>query len=360
MSSTSEVLIIGAGPAGLAIAACLQEKQISFDLLDRTGKIGGAYAHLYPPLTLASPTCFTHLPYFPSKITQEYIRVFEYYEYLQQYSEHYRFHVEAGEVQKIEPQSQGFRVFFQNQLERFYPIVVVATGMFDTPLCPPFEGLGSNPSENPEILHSKHWQGTLAFKGKRILIIGGATSAIEIAEECAQESIPVTLSTRGKGVYIWPQRFLGKDLHFYFTFFEALPLWMLGSFCRSHPTLPGTDLGFKDFQKAGKIQVHDSIHHFEGKKVFFKDGSQDFIDVVLYATGYRYHFPFLPLTHAFTRLGLPLARHGESISFPGLYFMGIPCAFRITSQFLRGIAKDAPCISQSISRSLLKKNRTSS
>ena len=54
----ASVLIIGAGPAGLAAAAALRNEDIDFDLIDRDGQPGGSYMRMPEQLMLAYPLTF--------------------------------------------------------------------------------------------------------------------------------------------------------------------------------------------------------------------------------------------------------------------------------------------------------------
>src|SRR5262249_4406277 len=57
-----EVLVIGAGPAGLAVSAGLKSLHVPFDLVDAHGQPGGAYARMYPDIVLSSPADYLSLP----------------------------------------------------------------------------------------------------------------------------------------------------------------------------------------------------------------------------------------------------------------------------------------------------------
>ncbi len=88
----------------------------------------------------------------------------------------------------------------------------MATGFYDFPRFPPLFSTWKQRSNSIEMLHSRDWKGPEGYVGKRVLIVGGATSSVEIAEECVRGGIHPTLVVRGK-LQISPQRIFGIDLH---------------------------------------------------------------------------------------------------------------------------------------------------
>jgi putative flavoprotein involved in K+ transport len=356
MRESREVLVIGAGPAGLAVSACLKRVGVPFRLIDRRGVTGGAYNHVYPRITLASPTRYTDLPGLPLRTRGEYVTAAEYRAYLERYAAHHGLAAERAEVRLVERQRRGFQVHFVGQAEpAFHPAVVVATGMYDQPVRPDIPGLpddGPAAPGRPAVLHTHDWPGPAAFHGRRLLVIGGATSAVEVAEECAGAGLPVVVGARS-GVRLTPQRILGRDIHDWaYLFFERLPRWLFGSYCGRRPTLPGEDLGFSQFRRQGLITVRPAVTRFEGAAAVFADGARQEFDVVVLATGYRFVVPFLPPEVARAPAGHPLADEGESRSWPGLYVVGLPCARTLASEFLRGIRDDAPVVARRARRRL--------
>jgi len=350
LSQEPKTLIVGAGPAGLSVAACLREEKVPFRLVDRYGVAGGAYSRVYEKIVLASPTRFNSLPGFPLRYPREYIPIKDLEQYFLAYADHHRLSPEKLEVERIEKNGKRFRVKMKGaqDWEEFH-FVIVATGIFDFSYVPPVKGLSRT---GPlEFFHSKDWKGPENFTGKRLLIVGSATSAVEIAEECVHAGLPASMSVKKKKVKILPQRFLGRDLHDSLPFFERLPR-LSGSFCLGHKTFPATDLGFGKFVKEGKIKIYPEILSLERNEAVFEDGSKENFDAMVFATGYRYERPFLsfpirywphtnsPLTHS----------QGESVSCENLYFIGTPCAIRLTSSLIRGMARDAPVIARSVAK----------
>jgi putative flavoprotein involved in K+ transport len=146
------VLVIGAGPAGLALAASLQRRGVPFDLVDRRGEVGGAWAQVYAGMTIFSPARYTSLPGLALSCPNPYVTAGEYHEYLVQYAKHYALQPRQAEVTWIERQHRSFAVTFRNESPRSYRAVVVATGMFDFPRWPNIPGLPSHAVERDDFV----------------------------------------------------------------------------------------------------------------------------------------------------------------------------------------------------------------
>jgi putative flavoprotein involved in K+ transport len=353
------VLVIGAGPAGLATAACLVSEGIPVHLVDRDGAPGGAYRRIYPATTLLSAARYLGLIGLEFSPRGRYTTADEYRGYVERYAAHHGLAPRQVEVERVERVGGRFRVHFVGADEpRDYEFVVAATGMFDHPVWPEISGLargGSPAHESPQILHARGWPGPAALAGRKILIIGGGTSAVEIAEECARARLRVAVAAR-RGIRLMPRRILGADLYgLADSLASRLPRWVSRSHCVRRHALPSIDRGFRQFRRMGLISVRGPVTAFEGPVAVFADGSREPFDVVVLATGYRFATPFLPAEIAPATSGHRFAESGESPSWPGLFFVGFRCARALNSEFLRGIAQDAPAVASQIRNRLTKK-----
>ncbi|PWU12355.1 MAG: hypothetical protein C5B50_21610 [Verrucomicrobia bacterium] len=344
------VVIIGAGPAGLASGASLKRLGVPFALLDRAGRAGGAFRHMDRSMKLLSPRRYVNLPYLCYPGDEQYPGIPDYGNYLEAYARHFELRPRSEEVSKVRRLSDGFEVQCVSGSALLCRFLVVATGQFGHPVWPEIQGLvkAKGNQEAPTILHARDWAGANAFAGRRILIIGAGISGVGIAEECARAGSPVMVSRRAKKVRLVPPRLLGRDILDWFRPLEFLPRAFFGSLCRRGVHAPAYDNGYCAFVKAGKIMEVPEVRQVEGRKVAFMDGGKREVDVIIAATGYRYETPFLPPEVRRMSGGHPMADECESPDWPGLFFVGAPCARRIDSEFLRGIASDAVRVAERI------------
>jgi hypothetical protein len=76
--------------------------------------------------------------------------------------------------------------------------------------------------------------------------------------------------------------------------------------------------------RRGEIVIKPAIDRFERDLVYFRDGSTEQVDVVIYGTGYKISFPFLRESLIGARSGeIPLYHRVVPPALPGLYFIGL-------------------------------------
>jgi hypothetical protein len=75
--------------------------------------------------------------------------------------------------------------------------------------------------------------------------------------------------------------------------------------------------------QTGRITFKPAVERLAGDRVYLADGTEEIVDAIIYATGYRVAFPFLP--HDLVPVEgkrLPLYRHIVAPDVHGLYFIG--------------------------------------
>lgn len=337
-----DALVIGSGPAGLATSAMLQRHGARFRLVDREAAIGGAYTRMNPDVVLITPARFVRLPGLAIPRGHTYLGATTYRDYLHAYASEHRLAPEAATVEAVRADGEGYRALLRGGERVAARTVVVATGMFDFPERPEIPGSGI------PVVHSAEWRADLARPGAHVVVVGGATSAVEIAELAARRGCRVTVATRE--LRIAPQGVLGVDLAY-----ALLPIAARvrpRKFCEGLDPAPGTDRGFAALRRRGAIAVRGELLRIDGDHVVFSDGVRAHTDLVVLATGYRFRSTFLPDDLARTPRGAARCTRNESVSHPGIYFVGSPCARTAASQFLYGIARDAVDVARAITSSL--------
>lgn len=327
------VAVIGAGAAGLAAARALREVGLVPVIYEETADIGGLWAYgedrigpAYRSLrtnTSKQVTAFSDVPFPRDAATYPSWQVVE--EYLRGYAKAFdllpmiRF---GCRVHALAPMGDGrWRLSVGEEwgkVDEVFDAVLVCSGIFRQPIIPlvlrweRFVG---------EILHSIDYRGPEAFAGKDVLVVGLGSSAVDIATDLAGVAGRVTLSAR-RGAWVAPRVVAGRPLDHRGTRLATLlpvslqagrrrrlllqeyarrgletpaELWRRANVPfepRSAPSVTSDDLLPRVM--SGEIGLRPGVERFEGREMLFADGSYRCPDAVIFATGYRLDFPFLP------------------------------------------------------------------
>lgn len=188
------------------------------------------------------------------------------------------------------------------------------------------------------MLHAAQYRNPAPFAGSRVLVVGGGNSAVQIAVELATVA-NVSITTRNP-LRFQPQRYLGRDFHWWLTR-TGLDSSRLGPLL-AKGSVPVIDDGrYRKAIRAGRPDHRPLFTRLDGSQVVWSDGTSERVDVVLLATGYRPHLPFLDGTGALDLYGVPMHTGGVSTAVPGLGFVGLERQRSFASATLRGVGRDA-------------------
>ncbi|WP_437688207.1 flavin-containing monooxygenase [Sorangium sp. So ce176] len=369
MIEESHVVIIGAGPSGLAVGACLRERGIPFVLLEQSDAVGATWRRHYQRLHLHTVKQFSSLPGLAwPRYAPPYPSRAQMVDYLQRYAERFRLEPRFG-AEVVRAHRDGSRWVTQTRAGEFTSrALVVATGYSRLPNVPTWPG--QERFRGP-ILHSSTYGSGAAFRGQRVLVVGSGNSGGEIAMDLWEHAAETTVSARS-GIHVIPRDPLRLPAQFSaLALYGALPVAVgdrlataflsrtVGDLSRwgiHRPEIgPGTravkegripliDMGTLALIQQGKIAVVPGPRAFTETGVIFTDGRELPFDAVVLATGYRAGLgDFLEDAARFTdERGYP-RWHGAPTPTPGLFFIG----FRnpITGQ-LRDIAAEAPRVAR--------------
>jgi cation diffusion facilitator CzcD-associated flavoprotein CzcO len=344
----ADVIVVGAGPAGLACAATLKAAGHTTIVVEKAAAVASSWRRHYDRLHLHTPKSASALPGLP--MPGDYPRYpsrDQVIAYLDAYAAHHGLAPHFGtEALRITRQASDWRV--ETGDGRLAAAnVVVATGIAGWPNQPAWPGLETYTGR---LIHSRDYANPAPFAGSHeALVVGFGNSGGEIALDLAEAGVPVLLSVRSP-VNVVPRDLFGVPI-FLVAFMQrripyriadrldapvlrlalgnlrrlGLPHSAKGPFAQiaEDEKIPLLDIGTIGAIRDGRIKVRPGIARVDGGAVHFTDGSSATPDVIIAATGFRPDLrSLLPDHHdALRGDGLPLVC-GRATAYPGLFFCG--------------------------------------
>ncbi|KAL9167962.1 hypothetical protein ABFS82_05G130600 [Erythranthe guttata] len=377
-------VIVGAGPSGLAAAACLADRGVPSLVLERSDCIASLWKHkTYDRLKLHLPKKFCELP------LMAFPRDFPKYPGKQQFVEYLEAYAKRFEIRPIFNQSVvaaefdgdlGFwKVRTAAEVEYVCRWLVVATGENAEAVVPEIEGADEF---GGEVVHTSEYRSGDVYTGKKVLVVGCGNSGMEVCLDlCNHNAIP-SLAVRDT-VHILPHEMLGIST---FGLSMRLLKWfpirvvdqillvasrlLIGDTGRVGLTRPSVgplelksltgktpvlDVGTLDKIKSGHIKVCPGIKRVRHQSVEFVDGITRDFDAIVLATGYKSNVPtwlkeseMFSEKDGFPKKPFPNGWKGKS----GLYSVGF------TKRGLMGTSMDARNIAEDIENCLIEEKKT--
>ncbi|MEV0259245.1 NAD(P)/FAD-dependent oxidoreductase [Streptomyces sp. NPDC050732] len=333
-----DVAVIGGGQSGLAAAHVLRERGLVPVVLEASGRATGSWPGYYDSLTLFSPAGFSALPGLEfGGDGDRYPHRDEVVDYLTRYADRLDAEIRThARVESVESDGSGFILHTADGRRLGAAGIVAASGAFGNPLRPDLPGQQGFAGE---VLHVADYRSPERYAGKRVVVVGGGNSAVQVGYELAKVAA-VTLATRAPVSFL-PQIRDGKDLTHWLTAtgFDHLPPHWLIHYVGGTLVL---DTGeYRDALESGRLQRRPMFTALDGDEAIWADGSREKADVVLLATGYRPHLDYLAKLGALDDQGVPLHAGGISVTRPGLVYLGLEFQRSFASNTLRGVGRDA-------------------
>ena len=337
-----DVVVIGAGQAGLAIGYCLAREGRRFVILEASDTIGAAWRSRWDSLVLFTPRRYDSLPglAFPGD-PDGYPTRDEVIAYLEQYAATFDLPIELrSAARSLTKEDETFMVELDDRRIEADQ-VVVATGPFQTPFVPALAGQLS-----PDVFqtHSTEYRRPADVLEGTIVVVGGGNTGFQIAKELAATH-PVYLSIGSRQTPL-PQTFLGRDLFWWLTKAGLIKKTVdsrIGRRARRRDTLIGSSP--REVRRHG-VNLKPRAVDASGRTVSFADGSELDVDAVIWATGYRPDYSWIELPVLDER---GEARHRRGVTeVSGLYFLGLTWQHTRGSALLGWVKDDAEFIADRI------------
>lgn len=319
--------MIGAGPGGLVAARWLLAQGFEPTIFEQGPMLGGQWTGLngqsgvWPTMSTNTSRILTAF----SDLEHESNLVFpsnrEILDYLRHYADMFgltrriRF---GNRVERLSRDGTGWRIGHAGT-EKSFERVVVASGRFQAPAVPPVPGLDTFAGAAGAI-STYSYRGPAPYRGKRVLVAGGAISALEIATELAQLGAAHVVVTQRRQRYVLP-KFAGgvPSDHRIFTRYgtlasETLPDAEIDRQLKEivveaggspeqygaptpNPSLfaAGVTLSqqYLPLVAEGRIAVRPWMTSIADATVTFADGRAEEFDGIVFGTGFDLCLPFL-------------------------------------------------------------------
>ncbi len=355
MSSKAKVLIIGSGPSGLAMAHCLAQRGISFSLFEKGDRPLAALRRVDPNMRLISPYRISRLPGTPLPGDCDTYPRFE--DFLDD--------IEAGALRsgiqiitgatatRVRPRKDGVEASLSIDGESMPQTlvgthVVNASGIIHAPVFPPsFDEKDCEPT----FFHSLDVRASHLRKSRRLLVVGGGASAVEVIErwlEVRRSDDHAWLSLRSPMIALW-NPILGVDPHYWGWLPEHLPVKLFGkwAYLLKEPMLGRL---IPRAIKRGLVTRLPAFRGVTGSRVSFENGESLQPDTIVFATGFRYDTRHLEEMLDYDAQGRPRVVDCRSVRDPRLFLMGFRFGRTFMSPYFRGMMADAEKVARQIAK----------
>jgi putative flavoprotein involved in K+ transport len=340
-----DVVVIGAGQAGLAIGHFLERQGRRFVIVEAGDSVGSAWHARWDSLVLFTPRRYDALPglAFPGD-PDGYPTRDEVISYLERYAAAFELPIELNSAVRSLTATEGTFVVELDGRRLEADQVVVATGPFHMPSIPALAGQLA-----PQVFqtHGADYHRPSDVPQGRVLVVGGGNTGFQIAKELsATHRVQLAVGSRQTPL---PQKLLGRDLFWWLTKLGLLEKTVdsrIGRRARHRDTLIGSSP--RELRRRYGVGLKPRVVGASGRTLSFADGSELDVDAVIWATGFRpdHSWVGLPVVDPEGRV-----RHRRGITdVAGLYFLGLSWQHTRGSALLGWVKDDAEFIAAQIDR----------
>lgn len=355
-----EVIVIGAGQAGLAVGHHLTRAGAHFTILDENARVGDSWRNRWDSLRLFTPAKLDGLDGFRFPAPRNsYPTKDEMASYLEAYAERFRLPVRNGvRVERLFRRGGRFAISAGAQ-EFEAEHVVVAMSNYQRAKLPAFaSGLASDIVR----MHSSDYRNLSQLRSGGVLLVGAGNSGAEIALETARAGHATWVAGPSTGhLPFRTESFIGRNL--------LAPLML--RFVFHHLLTVRTPLGRRarrgalsgavplirtkpwELAEAGVQRVPRVVGVHDGRPLL-KDGRTLDVANVIWCSGFQPGFDWIDLP-VFDRDGRPRHEAGVVSGETGLYFIGLAFLYSMSSSMIHGVSRDAARIAQLIGSRLAAK-----
>jgi len=343
------VIIIGAGPAGLVMGRELMKHGIEFKIIERNSDVGGIWninapnTPMYESAHFISSKTLSGFPDYPMPDSYpDYPSHKQIFAYIKSYADEFslreHIHFDVSVLQANQNEKGKWTISTSSNTDYECDYLVCANGVTWEPNHVTWQG-----HFNGQVKHSRDYKSIDELKGKRVLVVGAGNSGVDIACDAAFAADKAILSMR-RGYHFFPKYVMGQPADVFDRnsrgwpkFAKKIGLKLILKMSNGRLTnygLPKPDHEILQTHPIMNTQILHYLGHgdciakpdierLEGDRVYFKDGSFETVDLIISATGYKHAAPFLSKDVVNEKKGRPdlylnmFPRNANRIAFLG-------------------------------------------
>jgi cation diffusion facilitator CzcD-associated flavoprotein CzcO len=281
LDPTLDSLVIGAGQAGLAASYFLRQRGIDHLVLDANPHPGGAWQHRWASLSMSDVHGVADLPASTAPPGSRRAANAVVPDYFGDYEREQGLPVvRPVRVDRVESEGQLLVVRAGDQEWRTRTLVN-ASGTWTRPFVPYYPGIDAFAGEQ---VHTAHYPGAEHFRGRRVLVVGGGASAVQLLGELAPVTDTLWVTRRPP---VWREEFDAAAGLAAVTAVEERVRHGLPP--ASVVSVTGLALRPQE-QEAARLGAYERLPMFgaiEADGVRWSDRRFEHVDAILWATGFR-------------------------------------------------------------------------
>ncbi|KAL6581954.1 putative indole-3-pyruvate monooxygenase YUCCA5 [Orobanche minor] len=335
-------VIVGAGPSGLAVAACLKQQGVPSVVVERANCIASLWQNrTYDRLRLHLPKRSCQLPHMPfPESFPEYPSRQQFVDYLESYAKRFEINPRFNETVRNAEYDESCGLWRVKTVdgdddgatEYICRWLVVASGENAEKVVPEFEGVGEF---GGNVMHACEYKSGRDFEGKRVLVVGCGNSGMEVSLDLSNHHAFPSMVVRSS-VHVLPREILGNStFQLSCSLRKWIPVWLVDkillaaarlifgnteTYGLKRPSMgplelkiatgktPVLDIGAISKIRSGDIKIVTGVKRFFQGGVELINGDFLQLDSVILATGYSSNVPlWLKESEFFSRDGFPKA-----------------------------------------------------
>ena len=354
LAATTDVIVVGAGQAGLSLSYFLRRNGVSHIVLERDRPFS-SWHHRWDGFYANTPNWMNSLPrsvngVFPGKDRNGFATKQELLEYFARYLDDLSPPLQAGvDVTGVRQTPDGNWEVATDGKSFKARNVVICTGAMAAPRLPSVSA--AIPPGVPQ-LHSSEYRNPDQLRTPEVLIVGSGSSGVQICKELCRSGRFSRIHLATSNILVLPRHVCGIQIHRFLHllgFFQVRTKSTIGRLMYSRLETRGDPIVRphpRDLARQYGVKIYGRVEAVDDAHLRFADGQALPMGKisVLWCSGYKPDYGWIENLRgpvSLDRRGYPIHDRGVVEDSSGLYFVGLRYQYTVASHDIYGVGRDA-------------------